>query len=893
MGKLTHTDRSILLNNSLLTLGKDNEDALTDAVRKNPQWDLIVECFRSHGIHSIAYTHLDRLGLLQSLPALARSNLESSVLAQSLFQEALYREAQKVLTNLVSQGITPMALKALSLSQSIYHDRNIRPSADIDIMVPASGWDSVKETMVSLDFKPIHVLDNEITYIKKGNAQVILEISTTPMEIAEYEQILMSPVEDLWRRAKEVEILGAPVMVMAPEDELMYMITHHVTTHYLLRMIWLCDLIEFIRAKNEFLNWEDVFAKAKKGRQTDALNMTLKLAQSVGGIDPPEKFMERKNSASSRALANIYDPANGMFMDHSYLRRRKNLIRILLIDGISGKALFAINRLLPGYKWLKKRYPDHEDRASYPKLYLNHLYRLVASVFGILKSFVLPAQNDASSAEPVKRDKKLKIALVAISMRRYYSLALPYLKLIAREDKEIRDRVEFNLFDASYKDRPGMLHRPSLKDRLGIIGREIKKISGPRDFLAFIKGNLRNTQWVMSLYNFLMLWILFFKIIFLRPEIIGFSCSIWNINESLKLAKATKILLPKTLIVFGGQEVTMSTEPLLEKWPWVDVIVDGEGEGPFPEILKVALKTKSGEKPDFGGVNGLSYRNNGKVVSTNPRNPVPDLNAIPSPYLKNHFSQKQLKLFGSSALGVMIEATRGCPFRCAFCFEAVKFTKSRKFSLERVADEVRYLKNNGVSKFHILDPILCNASPTRLARLKEIFLENFGSSDNFHMSAEIYAEYITDKNLEYMDIFTTFDVGLQSINQEVLGALARKVDFPKFVRGVNLLKQLEKQINVYLIAGLPGESYLSFLQSMKFVVAVKPTLMFINQLCVLSGSPLRKDVAKYGIEYEPTPPYHMTKSDTLSEDDLERLMVFSESFIKEFNTSVKAVRDAN
>ena len=231
----------------------------------------------------------------------------------------------------------------------------------------------------------------------------------------------------------------------------------------------------------------------------------------------------------------------------------------------------------------------------------------------------------------------------------------------------------------------------------------------------------------------------------------------------------------------------------------------------------------------------------------------------------------------------MIELTRGCPHKCSFCFEADNFKRARSFSLERIQKELKQLYKSGIKKFHFLDPILACANLNRLKKLDQILKSIFKNNQDYFIPVEIYAEYINEKNIEYLKKFSAFDIGLQTINKEVQKNINRNFNLEKFEKGFYLLKNLKKETVIYLILGLPGDNFFSFVKSIQYVIKLKPSFFQLNYLYVLNGIPMRKDIEKYQIKFNSKPPYEIICNNTFNQRELKIAKLMSEIATKQYN----------
>lgn len=416
--------------------------------------------------------------------------------------------------------------------------------------------------------------------------------------------------------------------------------------------------------------------------------------------------------------------------------------------------------------------------------------------------------------------KKKRVVIIAINTPGYYSLAIHYLKLYSCLDISLKKKCEVYTveYDLTIAD-------------------------------VSILSNLSKLQ----------------------PDLIAFSCYIWNTNKVIALSRKIKKILPMTKIVLGGQEVTNSSVNYLEKYPFVDIIVDGEGEQVFKEILLSMIEDEFSSLKD---IRCILYRDGTDIRKNLPSNYVLRLDDIPSPYL-----EQEVKIPSKSHLGIMIDHIRGCPNNCAFCFEAMRCNSPRSFSIERIKEEVTWAESRGYDYFHILDPILCLNNQKKMEAMNLTFKDIFHKKD-YTVSVEVYAENITDKNVTLLDCYHIFDIGLQTINPLTNRNINRKFDIDRFVTGFSLIKKQGKKTNIYLIYGLPGDDYDLFMEGICFADSLKPSAILLNKLCVLDGTPLRHNAAKFNISFEIDPPYYIISNSTYSYSDIVKSESFSQNFVR-------------
>ena len=176
------------------------------------------------------------------------------------------------------------------------------------------------------------------------------------------------------------------------------------------------------------------------------------------------------------------------------------------------------------------------------------------------------------------------------------------------------------------------------------------------------------------------------RIVLEQADVVAFSCYIWNIEPTIRLAADLKKLLPRTFILLGGPEASFGAFELMERNRAVDCIVRGEGEETFRELIaalrdaSAALHRCDAATLRLQDIDGLTFRTGENIVATPERAPLSDLDAIPSPFA--------LGLVDLAKPLIYYETSRGCPFSCAFCMSSLE-QGVRSFSPERVRDDLR------------------------------------------------------------------------------------------------------------------------------------------------------------------------------------------------------------
>ncbi|MFA9555885.1 B12-binding domain-containing radical SAM protein [Evansella sp. AB-rgal1] len=345
-----------------------------------------------------------------------------------------------------------------------------------------------------------------------------------------------------------------------------------------------------------------------------------------------------------------------------------------------------------------------------------------------------------------------------------------------------------------------------------------------------------------------------------RPDVIGFSCYIWNIEKTIQIVKMLKKVLPETKIVLGGPEVSYDTEYWMNRVPEVDFIVRGEGEETFKQLLH---QLESGG--DYKSIAGLAYRQEENVKLTMSR-PNLEINNIPTPY---RFEDDQ------SDLGkriVYFETSRGCPFQCQFCLSSIE-VGVRYFNIEKVKSDLLYLIDNGAKMIKFIDRTF-NIKRDYAMEIFQFLIDNHGGCE---FQFEITADIMRPEVLEFLNenapkgVFR-FEIGVQSTNDDTNDLVKRRQNFKKLARTVTLVKEGGKiDQHLDLIAGLPEENYDSFKKTFNDVFELRPEELQLGFLKMLRGTGMRAMAEKFHYKYMDHAPYEFLSNNVLSFAEVTRI----------------------
>ncbi|MBQ7288931.1 MAG: DUF4080 domain-containing protein [Clostridia bacterium] len=355
-----------------------------------------------------------------------------------------------------------------------------------------------------------------------------------------------------------------------------------------------------------------------------------------------------------------------------------------------------------------------------------------------------------------------------------------------------------------------------------------------------------------------------------KPDFLGFSCYIWNINYIKELCTQVKSALPKVKILLGGPEVSYRAAEVLKEIKEVDFVCTGEGEIPY---AKLYAALENGQSPE--GIEGIYTRQFATVPFLT--NLLP-----PDPYGEEYFSALQGRI-------AYIESSRGCPFRCAFCLSG-RCGGVRFFPLEQTKKQMLLLAASGTKTIKFVDRTF-NADRARAREIFSFIGAHYGKEIPlgvcFHF--EIAGDLLDKETLALLKNLPAgavqFEIGLQSFHEETLQAVHRKTDTARLCANIRALMEMGNiHVHIDLIAGLPQEDIETFANSFNMGYSLQPHRLQFGFLKLLHGADMREQPQEYPCEYNPAPPYEVLSTPWLSEQDLSTLHKIEQIFDRMHNS---------
>lgn len=350
-----------------------------------------------------------------------------------------------------------------------------------------------------------------------------------------------------------------------------------------------------------------------------------------------------------------------------------------------------------------------------------------------------------------------------------------------------------------------------------------------------------------------------------KPEFIGISCYIWNMELVAELTEDLHQLLPDTPIWLGGPEVTWNPKERLIFMPWITGIMMGEGEETLVELVRWYLEQNSApaniEALPFE-IPGLCIRVNGVPECTAAR-PLLAMDLIPFPYKDLEACENRI---------IYYESSRGCPFSCSYCLSSVE--KALRFrSLALVYQELDYFLQAEVLQVKFVDRTF-NCNHEHAYGIWSYITEHDNGKTNFHF--EISADLLKEEDFALFARMRPgliqLETGVQTTNSDTIQAIGRRMNLELVAEHTKRIRELGNiHQHLDLIAGLPHEDLNSFARSFDQVYDMGPDELQLGFLKVLHGTRMEEKSEEYGLIYSRRPVYEIMGSNWLTYEDILHL----------------------
>lgn len=373
-----------------------------------------------------------------------------------------------------------------------------------------------------------------------------------------------------------------------------------------------------------------------------------------------------------------------------------------------------------------------------------------------------------------------------------------------------------------------------------------------------------------------------------KPDVLCFSCYIWNLTMIEAVIREYHKLCPKTPIWIGGPEVSFEVESFLKNHPQVKGVMMGEGELTFGELVQYYENNRKVASTDkepawyyddkcLERIAGIAYRRYADgVILVNPWREIADMSKLP-------FGYDRMEDFSNRI--IYYESSRGCPFSCSYCLSSVD-KKLRFRDIELVKEELLFFIEQKVPQVKFVDRTF-NCNHEHAMAIWRFIHEHDNGVTNFHF--EISADLLREEELELMSQMRPgliqLEIGVQSTNPSTIQEIKRTMRLEQLKQIVTRIKAFGNiHQHLDLIAGLPYEDYETFHKSFDEIYALQPNQLQMGFLKVLKGSYMYEHAKEYEILYHDTPPYEVLSTKWLSYEDVIKMKRIEEMLEVYYNS---------
>lgn len=360
-----------------------------------------------------------------------------------------------------------------------------------------------------------------------------------------------------------------------------------------------------------------------------------------------------------------------------------------------------------------------------------------------------------------------------------------------------------------------------------------------------------------------------------KPDMVAFSCYIWNLSMIEEVTREFHKLCPKVPIWVGGPEVSFEVEDFLKSHKEVTGVMMGEGEETFRELCEYYVE-KNKALEDILGIAFRKQEISGDELQVNEWRPILDISTIPFSYEKSEDFSNRI---------IYYESSRGCPFSCSYCLSSID-KKLRFRNLDLVKEELQFFIDQKVPQIKFVDRTF-NCHHEHAMEIWKYIMEHDNGVTNFHF--EVSADLLSGEELELISKMRPgliqLEIGVQSTNEVTIQEIKRTMKLERLKEVVNRIKSFGNvHQHLDLIVGLPFEDYDTFRKSFNDIYALRPNQLQMGFLKVLKGSFMYEHAKEYGILYHDNPPYEVLSTNWLSFEEVIKMKRIEEMLEVYYNS---------
>ena len=325
-----------------------------------------------------------------------------------------------------------------------------------------------------------------------------------------------------------------------------------------------------------------------------------------------------------------------------------------------------------------------------------------------------------------------------------------------------------------------------------------------------------------------------------KPDYVGFSTLTYNFNDAYYVCCMVKKENPNVKAVFGGVHVSLHKEKLLMDFENIDYLIVGDGEYAFRDIIRRG----SGEN-----IPGVFYVKDGEIHGKEQTNEdLCDLDDLPFPAydLLPNFPKhtKPFPFTYPKKPAANLVTSRGCPFKCSFCYNATANKKVRFNSAKYVVDLIQCLHEDfGVKHFDFFDDLFTLDKKRIMDFCREIEVRNLKISFNCFLRSDFDRKMVLA--LKRAGLYVAY-FGIESFSEEILNAHKDGVSVKTLKSDLMFLYENEIWTQGLFIVGLPGETQKSLQETVDTIKQMPIKISSVMRFMPYYGTPIFEELPHLG-----------------------------------------------
>ena len=339
------------------------------------------------------------------------------------------------------------------------------------------------------------------------------------------------------------------------------------------------------------------------------------------------------------------------------------------------------------------------------------------------------------------------------------------------------------------------------------------------------------------------------RVVEFGPDLIGITAMTSNYESALETCSKLKAALAAPIVI-GGPHATLFPERVLQE-PSFDYAVFGEGEDTLCELARaLAFSRFEPTSEDLQLIQGLCYREHGRIVMTSPRPLAHDLDAFPFP-ARHLFDLERYPLYTPDGQRMMsLLSSRGCPYNCSYCFKGIMGRSYRQRSVDSIMAEIREVVDRyGVRNIYFVDDLFAVDKRRLLEFTQRVIDERLG----IRWQCLARVDRIDEESLQQMQRAGCREIhyGIESGNQEMIDRIGKQITLSQVRQAVAWTRGVGILTKGYFMLGLPGDTEETMEQTISFAEELDLDEAMFSLTTPFPGTRLWEDLcAKHpGTEY--------------------------------------------